>query len=614
MADGEVVEASPTHNSEIFFAVIGGYGGIAILSEIELSLADNLRVERIDQKMATKDYVPHFFDNIRSRPDAVFHNADLYPPHYERARSVTWIATDKPATEPLRLHQGGKSYALERYFLWAFTETPFGKWRREHIVDPLIYASKKVHWRNFEASYDAGELEPSSRQKSTYVLQEYFVPVERFNDFVPKMAEILRRHNVNAVNVSVRHAHADSGSVMAWARTESFAFVLYHKQATSPEAITAVGVWTRELIDAVIAVQGCYYLPYQAHATHEQFHAAYPRAQHMFELKRKHDPLFRLRNVLWDQYYAPTLNCGLEPSNQMIGSEKSEFKAVFQSTQWHDRFFKFLQNVYRIYPEDKFQQLIKDTTERLPDDNAIYQQIQRELPSIKPFLSDITMALPALFKQKREMTAQTLRILDTMAAVPPGTRHEIHGYLEIGTTGRYISELKKHIDVRGPIHLAHGVAPTNSPADVFERGGLWPLGEFVNINDHDPLPPTIPDESLDVVTCYIGLHHCPLDKLDAFIASIVRVLRPGGAFILRDHDVKNRDMHTFVSLVHTVFNAGLNVPRQIDACELRHFKSIDAWSSQLRLAGLEDCGLRIAQDNDPSDNLLLGFRKVSTAS
>ena len=68
-----------------------------------------------------------------------------------------------------------------------------------------------------------------------------------------------------------------------------------------------MAVWTRELIDAAISVGGCYYLPYQPHATREQFHAAYPRAHELFALKRRLDPEFRFRNVLWDTYYAPTL-------------------------------------------------------------------------------------------------------------------------------------------------------------------------------------------------------------------------------------------------------------------------------------------------------------------
>jgi FAD/FMN-containing dehydrogenase len=83
--------------------------------------------------------------------------------------------------------------------------------------------------------------------------------------------------------------------------------MLYYKQRTRDSARTRVAVWTRELIDAAISVGGTYYLPYQPHATPEQFHAAYPRARELFALKRQLDPNFRFRNVLWDTYYSPEL-------------------------------------------------------------------------------------------------------------------------------------------------------------------------------------------------------------------------------------------------------------------------------------------------------------------
>ncbi|MGE0499025.1 MAG: FAD-dependent oxidoreductase [Ramlibacter sp.] len=307
LADGSIQEASPESNAELFYAVIGGYNAVAVIVEAELALADNVKVKRLARKMSAAEYIGHFKSKVRYFQDAVFHNADLYPPHYRKVRSVTWARTEEATTEPRRLQQGGQSYPLNRYFVWAVTETPLGKWRREFMIDPLLYFFRKVHWRNFEAGYDVAELEPASRKHTTYVLQEYFIPVERFDEFVPKMAEILQRHRVNALNVSVRHAQTDPGTLLAWARGETFAFVLYYKQRTRDSALNRVAVWTRELIDAAIACGGAYYLPYQPHATHEQFHAAYPRARELFALKRRLDPCFRFRNVLWDKYYAPTL-------------------------------------------------------------------------------------------------------------------------------------------------------------------------------------------------------------------------------------------------------------------------------------------------------------------
>ena len=79
---------------------------------------------------------------------------------------------------------------------------------------------------------------------------------------------------------------------------------------------------------------------------------------------------------------------------------------------------------------------------------------------------------------------------------------------------------------------------------------------------------------------------------------------------MRDHDVKTPEMFTFVSLAHTVFNAGLRLPWEENARELRHFVSIDEWVRRLRSAGFADTGKRLLQAHDPSDNVLMAFVKA----
>jgi len=97
--------------------------------------------------------------------------------------------------------------------------------------------------------------------------------------------------------------------------------------------------------------------------------------------------------------------------------------------------------------------------------------------------------------------------------------------------------------------------------------------------------------------------------LDGYLRSIHRVLRKGGMFIMRDHDVKTPEMSTFVSVVHTVFNLGLNVTWETDKDEFKSFKSIGEWSRIVSGYGFKDSGARILQDNDPSDNTLVLFTK-----
>jgi hypothetical protein len=222
--------------------------------------------------------------------------------------AVTYVQTNDSVTVPERLIPKDQSYRLNRFAYWVMSEWPGGKWIRQHVIDPLIFRGEPVSWRNHEASYDVADLEPSSREASTYVLQEYFVPVQRFDEFVPKMREIFNRRDVNVINVSIRHALPDRGSILAWARDEVFAFVVYYKQGVDEPSRRAVGVWTREMIDAVTSVGGAYYLPYQPHATDAQLLKAYPRLPEFFALKKRVDPTNKFRNTLWDRYYTPRVD------------------------------------------------------------------------------------------------------------------------------------------------------------------------------------------------------------------------------------------------------------------------------------------------------------------
>jgi len=131
-----------------------------------------------------------------------------------------------------------------------------------------------------------------------------------------------------------------------------------------------------------------------------------------------------------------------------------------------------------------------------------------------------------------------------------------------------------------------------------------PLADYAPIAEAD-----VANASVDLVSCYIGLHHVDPAALDAFLASIHRILRPGGRFILRDHDVTTPAMSAFVSLAHTVFNAGLGVAWETNRAEPRHFAPVAAWVAHLARAGLHDTGLRRLQAQDPTDNVLMAFVK-----
>lgn len=103
LADGRVVEASRERNSELFRVAAGGYGGAGIITEVELDLGDNGRIERIVKPVARRDYPDWFRQEALGNEAARLHNADLAPPGFDQPTAIGWLRTEKPVTESRRL-------------------------------------------------------------------------------------------------------------------------------------------------------------------------------------------------------------------------------------------------------------------------------------------------------------------------------------------------------------------------------------------------------------------------------------------------------------------------------------------------------------------------------
>lgn len=335
MADGSVKKASRTENTELFKAAIGGYGGIGVIAEASLDLESNRRLERRNHKLKISEYKDYFFKNIRNSKEIVFHNVDIYLPDCEKGNEVSYYKTDKPVTVVERLVPVDRQYKYLPTLISIVESLPFGHGLREFVIDPWYYSEDQVIWRNWEASKDVRELGEPDRSKETHVLQEYFVPVENFYQFVPQMCRIFKDQNVDVANVSIRHARSDKESILSWARKEVFAFVVYYKQKTTEEAKAHVKEWTRQLVDVVLKNKGTYYLPYQIHPTPKQFHKAYPRAEEFFLLKAKVDPDYRFQNKLWDAYYESKEQDLAGFLKSLKGYKKPEDQTFLSFPEWY---------------------------------------------------------------------------------------------------------------------------------------------------------------------------------------------------------------------------------------------------------------------------------------
>jgi len=578
-ASGEVKEADKESNKEYFEMLVGGYGSIGIVTDITLSLAKNNHVKQINKKMSVKEYLAGL-SAVTEDKKSIFHNADIYPPHYTKVNSVTWVETEEPLTQTKSIQDVKKFYPLEMYALWAVSSTPLGTFRREHLYDRLIFAKQRVYTRNYEASYDVAELEPWSRKNSTYVLQEYFIPKENAEAFIEKLAKVFVEYGANILNISIRHSIANEDSLLSWSRSEVLAFVVYYKQGTSKKEQYAVSVWTRRAIAAAIEEKGAYYLPYQPHATYEQLLAAYPNFETFAKKKRELDPDYKFRNSLFDKY--------------IYNDEKIEinnFYEILKKDIYKDKMYDFLLHVFRTDEKNVFYTLL-EAIEEFNTPEEIYKQIQKRCKvSAKTILnpSSVIKIIKQILKQNRVIKEQTEKLIDT----------PIKEFLFIEPT-----------DMKKPTKLYHATENLNI-SDVL---GLRPskASQEFYIQKEKSIVDTlqqIPDKSVDVVSVYGGLHHIPKNERVLVHQEIARVLRDGGRFILREHDVENPDMFAFVSLIHAVFNAVTGESLENELSEVREFESIETIVDDIEKTGLRDSGERLKQYGDPSENILLCFIK-----
>ncbi len=282
---------------------------------------------------------------------------------------------------------------------------------------------------------------------------------------------------------------------------------------------------------------------------------------------------------------------------------KSNFKKIYTNKVLKNEFFKFLKNVFNLFPENDLHHLITKVTLQKNNDKEIYIETQSKLEEITPFHAPLSYQLPSLFKQKEEMAKQTVALL--------GKDSVFDGYLEIGSSGRYLDYLEEKCTITGERYYADGKEPGYSLTEMIDRGQITIGAKYIPLaNYHTKYAKIITKNSLDLVTIYIGFHHCPIDLRVPFISSIRDTLRVGGKLILRDHDCNTEEQKTLVALAHDVFNMGTNQTWEYNNNEIRNFYSLNFICSFVEKIGFKFEKRTIFQEGDPTKNALMLFTKI----
>lgn len=301
--DGELLRVSRDEFADLFFLAMGGYGMTGAIIDMEVEMVPNRRLVPTFQKIAAKDFAPFFVGAIETGEVNMAYgrlNVDRAR-FFEDALMITYRETRDQEDLPPAAGSGLVSRASACIFrAQLMNETAKElRWWFETDFGPMIGAGEVT--RNSLLNEPVITLDDRDPSR-TDILHEYFVPPERFADFVAACQDVIPSSYQEMLNITLRFVRADRESVLAYAPGNRIAAVMLFGQELTARAEADHARMTRDLIDRVLDLGGTYYLPYRPHATRAQFLRSYPRAAEFVARKIELDPDRLFRNVFWDNY------------------------------------------------------------------------------------------------------------------------------------------------------------------------------------------------------------------------------------------------------------------------------------------------------------------------
>lgn len=292
LASGEVRTCSRTQNKALFQAALGGYGLIGVILDARLETAANVLYRGTLKVFPSAQFPARFSELVANNPRAGLAYGRLSVDAENLLSKASLHVYEPMEPQPQRLPSQSDEglIPLKRIVFRSSERSDAAKRRRwflENTIGPALEPATLT--RNTAMNPDIRVLWQKAPTRRD-ILHEYFLPYDRFVEFLEGFKITLTRHRQNLLNVTLRDVRRDDDTLLAYARGNRCALVLFFSQEISPRNEADMRALTRELADLALSLGGSFYLPYRLHYTREQFLQAYPRAAEFFSVKNHYDP------------------------------------------------------------------------------------------------------------------------------------------------------------------------------------------------------------------------------------------------------------------------------------------------------------------------------------
>ncbi|HDR4562735.1 FAD-binding oxidoreductase [Bacillus cereus] len=306
MADGTVRNVSREENADLFPYVIGGYGLFGVILDVTLKLTDDELYEMHTKMLDYKEYTSYFKEKVKKDENVRMHLArisvapnsflrEMYVTDYVLAESQRRLEEYSELKEENIIAAPKFLLGLSRYSEWG--KNTFWDIQRSYFER----TDGQFETRNNVMRSDSAFMEYENPNR-TEVLQEYFVPIDSFTEYIDDLRTILSEEELNLLNITIRYVEKNENAVLSYAKDDMFALVLLINQGRSENEIKKTEGIIRKMIDVTLKYHGSYYLPYYSYPKKDQLKKAYPRIEEFLQKKKDIDPEERFVNLFYREY------------------------------------------------------------------------------------------------------------------------------------------------------------------------------------------------------------------------------------------------------------------------------------------------------------------------
>jgi decaprenylphospho-beta-D-ribofuranose 2-oxidase len=310
-SSGIEIKVSRVENSELFGAVIGGFGGFGVITEVNLKTDPNVNYEYIITHQPAESLVQKWDEYIASGAEQVEGHFSVDKDNFLQDLQIYYFRqTDKNVKNtPLQRERHGEgddvsgenSIWLRKLVYRLSRESDLGKkfrWWMQKNVSPIVDPGITTRNGSMAAPFRVLELDDP---QTTDILQEYFVPRDKITEFLPKYRELLKSNNMNLINCGLRRVQVDTETMVNYSQQEMYGFVCYYNVSRDSSKNIDLKQFTGQMLDYMNTIDAKFYLAYNTEGHNDKILTMYPKLKDLQVLKTRNDPGEVFKNKFWDK-------------------------------------------------------------------------------------------------------------------------------------------------------------------------------------------------------------------------------------------------------------------------------------------------------------------------